>query len=99
MDYGKLDSSLSGALSDIEIGRRSPQDLLNVFIRIKPNPDAKQMQFLTDLGGIHGTPSNNTVLTAEISKEKIDILSELDWVIHIALATILHLASEGDHTT
>jgi hypothetical protein len=88
MDFRKIDAALAG-----ELERDPKARSLNVFIHTASGLAESQAAQLTDLG-LKISPGTQRVITADVSPEMVDTLSELPWISRISLARKLRPLSE-----
>ncbi len=85
MDTRKLDANLAQAI-DTPSSKR-----INVFVRFKRPPRENDPVF--EKLDIRGANGNRKVLTATLSKDEIDIVSEMRDVVTITQSTKMHPSS------
>jgi hypothetical protein len=79
MDYTKLDARLSEALADSDA--RAGFD---VFVEISPDATADEMDRLARLG-VSRLSGDETIVTARLSRDQLDRVSELSAVRQVRL--------------
>ncbi len=83
MDYGKLDAALAMAV-DAEGRDPGARDLV-VFVRLTGPPSDEQRTRLRALG-VDGTDAARTVLTATLSRQEVETLTDQPWVQSLTLS-------------
>lgn len=83
MDTRKLDANLAQTI-DTHSGKKR----INVFVRFKHPPRENDPVF--EKFNIRGANGNRKVLTATLSKDEIDIVSEMRDVVTITESTTMH---------
>lgn len=86
--FEKYDASLISALEDIADGSR--EDKLAVFIWTLDKINQDQADYLKNIGGINDLTLGRDIFTAELTSDKINTLSVLDWIRYISLAQRLN---------
>ena len=79
MDFRKLDAKLSEALADTEAPGR-----YDVFVEIHTDPAAQDVERLAELG-VRRSADADTVVTARLSREALELVSELPVVRQVRL--------------
>lgn len=84
MDYGKLDASLAAQVDAQELVP-TEQGLL-VILRLAHPPDAAEQEVLRG-AGVDDTGAGRTIVTASLSRQQVETLSQQPWVLSLALSS------------